>query len=802
MNQHPPLAPAALYTRCDDRALGFELSDELEDFTENLGQERATEALRFGIGIPREGFNLFVLGPIGSGKHRLARHLIDQQARSEPIPADCCYVNNFAQPHKPKALRLPPGKALGLKQDMEQLVEDLRAAIASAFETDDYRSRVQEIEEELKERQEHAINGLQEEAKKEKIALMHSPGGFAFAPTQDGEVISRERYDKLPDKEKKRVEKIIEGLQQRLREIFQKIPDWQREARERLKELNKEVTLNAVDRLIGRLLEGYAELPEVVTYLEAVKADVVDNVDQFRRGEDEKPNVLGELQGASPFMHRYRVNVLVDHGEDQGAPIVYEDNPTYQNLLGRVEHEARMGTLITDFTLIKGGALHRANGGYLLLDVHRLLIQPFAWEALKQALRSGEIRMESLAQMLSLISTVSLEPEPFPLDVKVVLLGDRLLYYLLYAYDREFAALFKVSADFEDRIQRSPDNDRLYARMIATLARKDELRPLHRTAVARMIEHAARVAGDAEKLSCHARTVSDLLCEADYRAGERDARRIEAQDVEAAIGAQIRRSDRVRNRIHEEILRNTVLIDTEGTQIARVNGLSVIDLGNFAFGQPSRITATARLGEGDVVDIEREAELGGPIHSKGVMILSAYLASRFCPERPLSLSASLVFEQSYGMVEGDSASVAETCALLSALSEVPVKQSLAVTGSVNQHGQVQAIGGVNEKIEGFFDVCSARGLSGEQGVLIPAANVKHLMLRRDVVEAAEAGNFHVYAIESIDQALTLLTGETAGERDESGLYPPDSVNGKVEAKLLALFELRRQCAELEKKDKS
>jgi lon-related putative ATP-dependent protease len=479
----------------------------------------------------------------------------------------------------------------------------------------------------------------------------------------------------------------------------------------------------------------------------------------------------------------------VDHSATQGAPVIYEDHPTHQNLVGKIEHlVSQMGALITDFTLIKSGALHRANGGYLVLEAHKVLQQPYAWEQLKRAVRSGEIRIESLQQIFGLISTVSLEPEPIPLEVKIVLVGERLLYYLLSAYDPDFAELFKVEVDFEEQMERSSESDWLYARLIGTLARKEGLRHFDRTAVARVIEHSARLVGDAEKLSTHMQSIADLLREADYWAGLAGHEVTSAGDVQQAIEAQIHRANRLPQRIQEEIQRETILIATQGKKVGQINGLSVMMLGNYAFGHPSRISARVWLGKGEVLDIEREVELGGPIHSKGVLILSGFLGARYGLERPLSLSASLVFEQSYSGVEGDSASSAELYALLSALAEAPLKQSLAVTGSVNQHGQVQAIGGVNEKIEGFFEVCRARGLTGEQGVLIPAANVKHLMLRQDVVEAVTAGQFHIYPVETIDQGLEILTDLPAGERDEAGNYPEDSLNWRVEARLAALAD--------------
>ncbi|WP_348225748.1 Lon protease family protein [Nitrosomonas sp. Is79A3] len=480
---------------------------------------------------------------------------------------------------------------------------------------------------------------------------------------------------------------------------------------------------------------------------------------------------------------------------ESGAPIISEDNPTYSNLVGRVEHIAQFGALVTDFTLIKPGALHRANGGYLLLDVRKVLMQPFAWEGLKRALQSREIRIESLGQMYSLVSTVSLEPEPIPLDIKIVLFGDRIFYYLLQEYDPEFSELFKVAADFEERIERNADTHLLYARLIATLARKETLLPYDRYAVAKVIEYSARLVSDGERLSMHMRSVVDLLHEADYCARETGHVVVSASDIQQAIDAQIRRQDRVRDRLYEAILRDTLMIDTLGKVAGQVNGLAVIELGNFVFSQPTRITATSRLGKGELINIEREVKLSGAIHSKGILILSAFLAARYAKNQPLALSASIVFEQSYGVVDGDSASLAELCALLSNLANKPIKQSLAVTGSVNQLGQAQAIGAVNEKIEGFFDICAARGLTGDQGVIIPAANIKHLMLRQNVVDAAAAGQFQIYAVENVDQAISLLTGLPAGEADVNGKYPEGSLNQSVAERLNELANISKSYAQ-------
>lgn len=787
-----------LYRRYHPEQFPFETTAELEDLTEALGQERAVEAMQFGMGIAQQGYNIFALGPAGTGKRSLVRQFFEQQAEAEAVPSDWCYVHNFEEPHRPRAISLPAGKAVQFRQDMERTIEELRTALSAAFQSEEYQTRRQVVTEEFKERQAQAFDELQQRAKEKGVALLRTPAGLVFAPVREGEVLSPDEIRQLSEEERERLEAEVEDLQEDLQKILQQMPAWQRDMRDKIRELNREIASFAVGGLIDELREKYADFPKIVEHLQAVEQDVIENARQFLSSDEEASSVLDVLRGATmqrtpggpALLRRYQVNVLVDHSASDGAPVVYEDNPTYQNLIGRVEHMAQMGALLTDFNLIKPGALHQANSGYLLLDARKVLLQPYAWEGLKRALQAGQVRIESVGQMLSLISTISVEPEPIPLNVKIALLGDRLLYYMLWQLDPDFAELFKVAADFEEQMDRNSENQVLYARLLSSLARKEGLRSLDRGAVARLIERSARMAGDAEKLSTEMRNITDLLCEADYWAGKSGNDVVTAADVQKAIDAQIRRSDRVRERLQEEILRGTLLIDTEGERTGQVNGLSVIQLGNFSFARPSRITAQLRLGKGEVVDIEREVELGGPIHSKGVLILSGFLGARYASERPLSLSASLVFEQSYGGVEGDSASCAELYALLSAVAQVPIKQCLAVTGSVNQHGHVQAIGGVNEKIEGFFDVCKHRGLTGEQGVLIPASNVKHLMLRQDVVEAAAAGEFHIYSVETVDQGIELLTGLPAGERDEEGNYPEGTINYLVEARLAELAEKR------------
>ena len=780
-----------LYTRCDPDAFGFTTTADLQEAAGMAGQARATEAVEFGIGIRREGYNLFVMGAAGTGKHTLVRELLAQKVDHEAKSSDWVYVNNFEHAHKPIAIELAPGRGGTLREDMRRLVEELRIAIPAVFESDEYRSRGEQIDAEMGERQEKAFGELGEEASRENIALLRTPNGFSLAPAKDGEVISSEDYERLPDAEKERIQKALAALQQKLERIIRQMPQWRRERFERIKALNREMTLLAVGHLMDDLRQRYTDVPKVLAYLEAVRQDVIESRDDFLPAQKSSMPFL-PMPSESASLRRYEVNVVVDHGDGNGTPLVVEEHPTYGNLLGRVDHISHFGTLMTDFGMIKPGALHRANGGYLLLDAHRLLMQPFAWDGLKRALRTHGIRIESLGELYSLVSTVSLEPEPIPLQIKVVLFGERYLYHLLQTYDPDFSELFKVAVDFDDDVKQDPGNRNLYARFMATMVRREGLLPLDRGAVARVIEHSARMAGDALRLSADLRRLGDLVSEADHGARIAGRQVIDASDVQRAIDAQQRRADRLRERIHDTIIRGTIMIDSDGEKIGQVNGLSVYVLGEHAFGEPTRITATTRVGDGQIIDVQREVELGGAIHSKGVLILSAFLAARFSTREPHALSASLVFEQTYGTVEGDSASVAELVALMSSLAEVPVRQALAVTGSVNQLGQVQAIGGVNEKIEGFFDICRARGLTGHQGVIIPAANVEHLMLRSDVVAAVAAGHFQVWAVQEVDEVIELLTGLPAGVRDAGGAWPADSINGRIARRLKALTRLRQE----------
>jgi lon-related putative ATP-dependent protease len=792
-----------LYKSCDPKTLDFETTSDLPDLDHLVAQDRATEAIRLGTSIEHEGYNLFVLGREGTGRHTLVKQFLEGRAEHEESASDWCYLNNFDESRKPEAIQLPAGQGRDLAEDMARLIDDARAAIPGAFESEDYRTRRESIESELHEEQEAAFEDVSNRAKERGIGIIQTPTGIAFAPIVGDEALGPEEFDQLPEQERERIVKETEEVGKELQAVMRQAPKRVREARRRVRELDREIALWAVGSLIEELSQKYAAYEPVVAYLQRVSEDIVGNVGLFRSSSEERSPMQqlfgdrapGEQPGEAPATQRYAVNVLVDHGGAKGAPVVFEDNPTFQQLLGRIEYVSQMGTLVTNFLLVKAGALHQANGGYLVLDARKLLSQPFAYDGLKRALQSRELRIESLGQAYSLANTVSLEPEPIPLSVKVVLIGERLLYYLLQSLDPEFPTLFKIAADFDDDVDRSDENTQLYARLLATLARRHSLRPLDRPAVARLIEEVAREAGDGDKLSARIRPVTDVMREADFWAGQSGSDVIGAAVVEQALEGRVQRSSRIRDRMQEEILRNTLFIDTEGKQVGQINGLAVLQIGDFRFGRPNRITARVALGSGKVIDIEREVELGGPIHSKGVFILSAYLAATYSSDEPLSLAASLVFEQSYSGVEGDSASCAELCALLSALADAPIDQSFAITGSVNQRGEVQAIGGANEKIEGFFDICQARGLTGSQGALIPSANVKHLMLRKDVREAVEQGKFRVFAIDDVDQAMEILTGLRAGSLGPGGSFPEGTYNERVRSRLGELARKRRELGE-------
>ena len=781
-------------------SLGFKTTDELEPIAGLIGQDRALKAIQFGANIKSHDYNIFVLGPAASGKSTAVKAHLGPKAAEAPAPADWVYVYNFDNPNRPKAMQLPHGRGKVLAKGMLAALDELRSVLPALFEGEDYQVRRRAIDEQFRSGQEEALEALNVKAQSQNIAILRTPSGFTMAPMHEGKVVKPEVFNALPEAMRKDVEAKIQALQKELGSILERMPKADKRRRGELSELNEEVAKHAVDEALDDLLASFSDVPAAAAFVRAAGQDLTRNVALFlATGEEENAIVRQPVDTARDVrFRRYLVNVMVSsgNGSSAGAPLVEELNPTHGNLMGRIEHIAQMGTLVTDFLLIKPGALHRANGGYLLLDARKLLLSPFAWEALKRAIKGREIRIEPPAEAsgLSLVSTQSLDPEPIPLDVRVVLSGDRELYYLLSAADPDFSRLFKVQADFDDSIARSTENDHAYARLIASIVKEHGLKPFDAAGVARLIDEGARLADDREKLSIEIGRIADIVREADYWSGQAKRKLTTKQDVARAVDEQVQRADRLRDRAQETIARGVVLVDTEGAQVGQINGLSVLQLGSFAFGRPSRITARVRVGAGRVTDIEREVKLGGPLHSKGVMILWGFLAGRYALDVPLTLAATLVFEQSYGGVDGDSASSAELYALLSALSDQPIRQSLAVTGSVNQWGEVQAIGGVNEKIEGFFDVCRARGLNEQQGVLIPRSNVQHLMLREDVVEAVRHGQFSVYPVANIDEGIEILTGVKAGERAPEGRFPAGTINRLVEDKLRTFAERSRNFA--------
>jgi lon-related putative ATP-dependent protease len=793
MPQPSPLQPEQLYNICDPLALGFASTEELPDLDAAQIHTRAVEAMHLGLDIRNHGYNLFVLGETGSGRHAIIQQLLEAERQAGDPPADWCYVYNFDDPSKPNLLHLPCGRGSGLRADMQRFVQELTPAINAVFQGDEYRSRVEALQDEEKQREVSAMQDLGDEASKLGIALMRTPAGFTLVPMKDADnTMTPEDVEKLPKERQEELAEHIKNLRERLHKLFKEFPRWRGEAQNRLKQAGSEALRDTVTHMVDDLRPRYADLADVSSYLDAVLQDIVESGESLHETSHSEGDTETTIISGSISVQRYLVNLLVENPADGQRPVVYEDHPTLQNLVGRIEHYVHMGTLMSNFTLIRAGALHRANGGFLVLDATKVLSQPYAWDGLKRCLKAGVVRIESLSDLIGLSSTVQLEPKPMPLDLKIVLIGERLVYYLLSQYDPEFVSLFKINADMESEIERNPGNTAAYARLIATLARREQLLPLSAGAVARLIEHASRLASDAQRLTTQTQAMDDLMREASHFAASGQAPLIERVHVQNAIDVHRHRNQRIEERYRDEILRGQLLVSTEGAHVGQVNGLAVVPLGNSSFAHPVRITATVRVGEGEVVDIEREVKLGGPIHSKGVLILSSFLAARFGRHAPLSLKASLVFEQSYGGVEGDSASLAELAALLSALAGLPLSQARGVTGSVNQFGQVQAVGGINEKIEGFFDICVARGLSGDQGVLIPASNVCHLMLRQDVVDAVRGGRFQVWAVHTVDEALELLTGAVAGEADLHGEWPdPSSINARVAAGLNDLAQVRQ-----------
>lgn len=789
MQRRTELQVNDLYQHCDPDNWQFITTADLETLPTIIGQDRALSAIDFGVNIDAEGYNLFIMGPAGVGKYTMIKRFLDEHSRHKPRAKDWAYLNNFADPQKPWAVSLPAGQGNQLRHDIETIIAHLETELPQAFDDEYYRGRMRSLEEAARKHRVRLFGTLQAEADRKGVVLLRmQDGSYAFAAQREGQAMTSEEFEQLPAHEQEKTEDAIADLHEELQHTLLELREWERDNFRKLQALNDEVALEVISKHINKIKHAYPSSTKLQLYFEAMLKDIRDNVDAFVKQE---ASATEEASSEDNLLKRYQINLVVDNAQTQGAPVIYENLPHHQTLLGCVENMAMMGALVTDFSLIKAGAVHRANGGYLIVDAEQLLMQPFGWEGLKRALKSREVRFDALERIYSLVATVSLEPEPIPLDLKVVLLGDRHLYYLLYELDPEFAGLFKVVADFEEHMPRSADNDMLFARMMASTIDKENLLHMERAAVARVIEHSARSIEENSKFSLHLGDMTDLLREASYLAKQTQSKLVARDHVQAAINMREQRLDRLRAQIYSQIERQVIDIDVQGNQVGQVNALSVLSIGGFSFAQPSRVTASARFGDDNIIDIEREVELGGDIHTKGVLILSGYLGKTYAADAPLSMSASIVFEQSYGEVDGDSASVAELCALLSSVAGVSLKQSFAITGSMNQHGHVQAIGGVNEKIEGFFDICKMRGLNGKQGVIIPASNAQHLMLRQEVIDAVSKDQFHIHAIHHVNDALSLLSGLEAGERDEQGEFTANSFNAAVAERLKKWADLHR-----------
>lgn len=786
-----------LYRKCDASKFDFNSTADLEERLSALGQDRAISAVELGIHIKSRGYNLFCLGPEGTGKTSLVQRVLEREALKRKTPDDWAYVYNFEEPYKPIAISFPAGTACDFAKDIDELILELSTTLPALVESDEYKAALSIIRQKYKSKKEEYINVLQRKAKGKRVSLLHMQMGLVVAPMKDGEVLSPDAFDELPDDEKQLIMDDLNVMQEEIENATQSLPHWEEKQKREIDVLREKFVKAAVKEPIDRLKDKYRKLSQATRFLRAIQKNIVENIDEYvpenktpTAGNDEDPlqALLSKMkQPEEDKFSKLKVNVIVKNKPDSGAPIVTLDHPTQGNLVGKVERIQQYGALLTDFTLIKGGALHRANGGFLLLDARKVLEQPFAWDSLKRAIASKCIKIEAPSEETS-FTTISLDPQPIPLDVKVVLTGDFEIYDLLCERDPDFRDFFKVEADFGIIMDRNDENEAEYAKLIGSISKKKGLRSLNRQAVARVIEFASRLAGSSHKLTAHISSIGDLLREADYWARQSNSKQIGKNHIDQAIDAQIYRSNRIKNEMLEQIDKGTILMDVEGERVGQINGLVVYDFSSYSFGKPARITTQVRIGKGDFVDIEREIAMSGPIHTKGVLILKSLISNRFAKHMPLSLSASIVFEQSYGGVDGDSASSTEYYCMLSAITGVPIKQNIAVTGSINQFGEIQPIGGVNEKIEGFFDVCNHNGLTGTQGVIIPRTNIENLMLRADIVQAVEDDKFAIYAIDTVDDGIEILTGICAGKPNSKGEYPKGTINRMVQESLKNYYQ--------------
>ncbi|MBN1682784.1 AAA family ATPase [Candidatus Bathyarchaeota archaeon] len=770
---------------CKNDSLNCESSADLNPLKQIIGQDRAVKALQFGLNIKDNGFNVYVSGMPGTGKKTAIMNFLNEQAKIMPTPPDWCYVNNFKDNNKPNALKLPAGKGREFKNEMDKFIEEVKKALTKSFESEDYIQRRQETIKKFEEEKNELWEKLNKRANSAGFILQRSPVGIAIVPVINGEPISDEQFASLPPKIRDQIREKREKIQEDFRTAFRQFRDLDKNVEEAIKEFNKNVATYAMDHILTNLIENYGKYDEVKEFLGEVKKDILENLNLILSSE--KPQ-----QQTVPFLmpglredptEKYKINLIIDNTDVKGAPVVMELAPSHPHLFGIIQKEARFGALLTNFLMITAGSAHKANGGFLIIPVEDLLMDPLAWDSLKKTIINKKISTEDLAQRLGYIATKTLTPEAIPFDAKVILVGSPDIYYALYQLDRDFKEIFKIKADFDTTMEKNNENVKNYASFICTLCNKEKLKHLDTSGIASIIEYSSRLAEDQEKLSTWFANVADIIREANYYAKEDNAEFISEKHIEQALEEKIYRSNLIEEKLNEMIEKNIILVDTSGEKVGQINGLSVLGVGDFIFGKPSRITISIGLGKKGIIDIEREAQMGGPIHTKGVHILIGFLNDRYAKEFPLSLTARLVFEQSYSGIEGDSASSTELYAILSALSSKPIKQNLAVTGSVNQKGEVQAIGGVNQKIEGFYQLCKTRGLDGTQGVVIPKSNVKNLMLKKEVVNAIKDGKFHIYPVSTIDEGIEALTGVSAGTIDETGVYGTGSINQLVQDKL-------------------
>lgn len=788
MSERYALPPSALAPLVDPAALGFSDTSELTPLEEPIGQERAVEALTFGLRMQSPGFNLYVAGPVGSGKWTIAKAMVRRLARELPAPSDWCYVNNFRDPSRPTCLSFPGSRGRAFKQAMAGLIEGLRRDLPKVFESTPYLEARARIIEETESQKRVLFAELADLGKARGFEFEETPTGFRLVPLRHGTPVSEEEIAKLPEAERQELIERRRAMEAEIREFQVRLHGLDHEVEQRVRAMDRLVVKNLLESRFAVLRQPVQDLAAVLDYLDRVHEDILANYRDFLPQEAPALPFLPPLPGRGPDLTRYQVNLVVEHAADAGAPVVDESHPTYSNLIGKIERKAHMGIVFTDFTEIKAGALIQASGGFLILSALDVLRQPFAWEALKRAIKTREVKIEDPGELFG-FSTTALRPQPLPVNVKVILVGPPFLYHLLLAYEEDFQKIFKVKADFDLDAPRDADQDLRVARFVAHLCREEQLPPFGADAVAELIRHGLRLAERRDRLSLRLSLLSDVVREAAFWAGQAGRPVVRRADVVQALAKKRHRADLPEQWVQQEIREGVLMVDLKGEVVGQVNGLSVHLLGDHAFGRPSRITARTFPGTKGVIDIQREAELAGHVHSKGVLTLAGYLAGTFAAAHPFALSATLTFEQTYSEVEGDSAALAELIAVLSSLADAPVRQALAVTGSVNQLGEVQPIGGVNEKIEGFFESCQRRGLTGEQGVVIPARNAAHLALRPEVVEAVKAGRFAVYAVDRVEQAVELLTGMPAGERGADGTYPSDSVFGRAAKRLEEMASL-------------